>query len=405
MKEKSIKCYGALVMGLLIVLILLPTSLIIAQDQQRGNSYQQSIAPVNSNIKWYSPEEAYELNKTAPKPFFIDVYTDWCGWCKRMDATTFKDPTIAQYLNAYYYPVKFNAEVKDTINFMERPYWNSQAVYVAAYLKTQDSTIKILNDSLRMVGNDTSKVQAIGARLQQATLSRNQMARNGRRTTHDLARDLMNNQMSYPTFVLLFDSLKQNFPLKGYQKPNQLLSVLTFFAEKTYQQTTNLQAYNTLFAKAIQNNQLEKFNFLSVAEMEQQGKQNKKKSLVLVTNKQTYNSYLMENGTFASEEVKVLLNQFYNVSKVDLYEKDSLTLQGKTFVNQQGAHQLPVALLQNQLTFPSIAVLDENQQLIMKIPGFFLPSDFVPVLHFINEDAYKTKTFAEFKKEFLNRKN
>lgn len=51
-------------------------------------------------IRWYSIEEAVELNSKSKakdkKKFFIDVYTDWCGWCKKMDANTFTDPVIVK---------------------------------------------------------------------------------------------------------------------------------------------------------------------------------------------------------------------------------------------------------------------------------------------------------------------
>ena len=50
-------------------------------------------------VKWYSLEEAVALQKKKPKKIFIDMYTDWCGWCKRMDATTFTDPAVSAYLN------------------------------------------------------------------------------------------------------------------------------------------------------------------------------------------------------------------------------------------------------------------------------------------------------------------
>ena len=35
-------------------------------------------------IKWMSIEEAVEANKVEPKLIFVDVYTNWCGWCKKM---------------------------------------------------------------------------------------------------------------------------------------------------------------------------------------------------------------------------------------------------------------------------------------------------------------------------------
>jgi thiol:disulfide interchange protein len=50
-------------------------------------------------IKWYTIEEVQKLNQENPKKIFIDVYTDWCGWCKKMDATTFQDPKIIKLLN------------------------------------------------------------------------------------------------------------------------------------------------------------------------------------------------------------------------------------------------------------------------------------------------------------------
>src|SRR5210317_1574139 len=71
-------------------------------------------------IQWMSIEEAYALTLTeaAPKKIFIDVYTDWCGWCKRMDKATFQNPEVAAYMNAHYYNVKFDAEQKEAIEML-----------------------------------------------------------------------------------------------------------------------------------------------------------------------------------------------------------------------------------------------------------------------------------------------
>jgi thioredoxin-related protein len=69
-------------------------------------------------VKWYTIEEALELNKTQPRKIMIDVYTDWCGWCKVMDKNTFKQPVVSKYLNDNFYPVKFNAEQKEDVNIL-----------------------------------------------------------------------------------------------------------------------------------------------------------------------------------------------------------------------------------------------------------------------------------------------
>lgn len=63
-----------------------------------------------SPVKWMTFEQAVERTKTEKRKIFIDVYTDWCGWCKVMDKNTFADPAVAKLLNEKFYPVKFDAE-------------------------------------------------------------------------------------------------------------------------------------------------------------------------------------------------------------------------------------------------------------------------------------------------------
>ncbi len=64
------------------------------------------------NVQWITWEEAMELSKTEPRKIVVDVYTDWCGWCKKMDKATFQDEEIVEYINENYYAIKFNAEMR-----------------------------------------------------------------------------------------------------------------------------------------------------------------------------------------------------------------------------------------------------------------------------------------------------
>ena len=93
----------------------------------------------NGPINWVSLQEADSLYQIQPKPFFVDVYTDWCGWCKRMDATTFSNQEIANYLNQNFYAVKLDAETKDSILFKGSVFKN-----------TQQEKVKVLLDSLKL---------------------------------------------------------------------------------------------------------------------------------------------------------------------------------------------------------------------------------------------------------------
>ena len=61
-------------------------------------------------VKWMSFEQAIEKSKTEKRKIFIDVYTDWCGWCKVMDKNTFSETQVAKILNEMFYPVKLDAE-------------------------------------------------------------------------------------------------------------------------------------------------------------------------------------------------------------------------------------------------------------------------------------------------------
>jgi len=137
-----------------------------------------------ARIKWYSFEEAYNLNKKKPKKMIVDVYTEWCGWCKKMDAETFTNPTIVKYMNAHYYCVKLDAEQKDTI----------------------------VLDGVKYINPNPG----------------------AKRSTHQLANLLLRNQFSYPSYVFLNEEGKYIVLLPGYHQAKEFEPILSFFGEDVY---------------------------------------------------------------------------------------------------------------------------------------------------------------------------
>ncbi|MDO9552210.1 MULTISPECIES: thioredoxin family protein [Rhodonellum] len=74
-------------------------------------------------INWLTFEEAAAKTAENPRMILVDVYTDWCGWCKKMDKETFTNPAVIAYINKSFYPVKLNAENSSRkFNFKGREY-------------------------------------------------------------------------------------------------------------------------------------------------------------------------------------------------------------------------------------------------------------------------------------------
>ena len=87
-------------------------------------------------IHWLTIEEAQALSEKEPRKIIMDVYTDWCGWCKKMDKTTFADEDVAKYVNEKFYAVKLKADSKDKVTFKGKEFAKgelAQAFRVTGY--------------------------------------------------------------------------------------------------------------------------------------------------------------------------------------------------------------------------------------------------------------------------------
>ncbi|MES2620781.1 MAG: DUF255 domain-containing protein [Bacteroidota bacterium] len=153
-----------------------------------------------NGIKWMTWKEVQEAQKKQPKKIYVDAYTDWCGWCKRMDATTFSNPEIIKYVNQNFYAIKFDAETKEVINFKGKEY-----KFVAQ----------------------------------------------GNRGYNELAAEILNGQLSYPSSIYFDEGMNQIFPVPGYQDPKTFESVLNFVASNSYK-TSTWEKYQAEFKGKVQ---------------------------------------------------------------------------------------------------------------------------------------------------------
>jgi thioredoxin-related protein len=132
-------------------------------------------------VKWLTFEEAVLQQQKKPKKLLIDIYTDWCGYCKKMDKNTYSDPIVAAYINEHYYPVKFNAEDKQPVKFKDRTF-----VFKPEY------------------------------------------------KSHELAISLLNGKMSYPSTVFLDEQMNMIQPLPGYLEAKEFGTILRYFGENAH---------------------------------------------------------------------------------------------------------------------------------------------------------------------------
>jgi len=63
-----------------------------------------------AQLTWKNVNSGMQEAKQTRKYVLADVYTDWCGWCKRLDRDTFTNPELTRFLSEKFVSVKANAE-------------------------------------------------------------------------------------------------------------------------------------------------------------------------------------------------------------------------------------------------------------------------------------------------------
>jgi len=134
-------------------------------------------------IHWLSFEDAIAANIKNPKPILIDVFTDWCGWCKKLDKTTYANKVIIEYVNANFYAVKLDGEGKKDITYKK-------------------NTFKFIES--------------------------------GRNGYHELPAALMNGKLSYPTTVFMTKDQQILQQIPGYLTTERMEKILAFFTNDVY---------------------------------------------------------------------------------------------------------------------------------------------------------------------------
>lgn len=321
-------------------LFLLSISIIIRAQDNPPN-------PETGLVKWMTLKEAQEAVKVQPRPVLVDVYTDWCGWCKHMMKTTYSNPFLAGYINNNFYPVKFNAETKDTIEYLGEKYVNKGT---------------------------------------------------GNRSAHDLAIKLLNGQLSYPTTLFMNNNFKFSLSAAGYLDIPKIEPLLVFILENVYL-TTKAEDFQKRYDQAFYDTiSVKKYpvKWISINEALELNKTKPRKMLVNLYSDFCNSCRVMVKTTYTDSAVAAYLNSNYYTVNFNIVSKDTIRFNGMDFTNKQGVNELAYALTGNSMYLPSISVLSEENKLITNVPYYLSPENMLPVILFFGEDMYLKMKWEDY---------
>ncbi len=309
----------------------------------------------NGLVKWLTLKEAQEKNKEVKKTFLIDIYTDWCGWCKHMMRTTYSNPSLAEYINTNFYPIKFDAETKDTIEYNGKIY-------------------KPLSKEPR--------------------------------TPHELAVYFLGEKLSYPSTMFVTNNFEYKLLSQGFLEDKKLEPILIFFTENVWQ-TTVFDEFNKHFMHTFIDTNFAKIPVkqYSMAELEKLQKKKPKKVLVNINAEFCNTGKVMSKTTFMDTSIANYINKNFYMVEFMATSKDTIVFKNEkhynTLINNFPLHTLAFKITNNRFSLPSLCLLDEQLNTIDVLSFYQSPERMKPILAFIASNSYKTKTFNDFMQEYL----
>jgi thioredoxin-related protein len=322
-------------------------------------SYSKAQTEKDGLVNWLSIKEAQQKNKEVQKPFIIDIYTDWCGWCKHMIKTTYSNAGIANYINSNFYPVKFDAETKDTIEYNGKIY------------------------------KPTSKEP---------------------KTPHELAIKFLGTSLSYPSTMFVTNNFEYNLLSQGFIEDKKIEPLLIFMVENAWRNSVYDEFSKHFNRTFIDTNYVKTpVKIYSVSELEKLQKKKPKKVLVNINADFCNTGRVMTQTTFVDTLIGSYINKYFYLVNINAASNDTIIFKNekyfKVLTNNFPLHSLALKFSNNKLSLPTLCLLDENLNTIDALNFYQSPERIKPILAYIGSNSYKTKTFNDFMQEYTKPKN
>ncbi len=189
-----------------------------------------------------------------------------------MMKTTYADPGLSNYINTYFYPVKFDAETQDTVEYLGEKYVNQSKA---------------------------------------------------KKSTHDLAIKLLGGKLSYPSTIFSNNNFQFNLLSAGYLETKKIEPILIFTVENAFR-TSNFEDFNAAFEKTFYDTSAydKKIKWSTFEEVNKLQKKKSKKTIVFLSTDWCNTGRVMKRTSFIDERtLKMLEEQSHLCLKMILVQR------------------------------------------------------------------------------------
>lgn len=112
-KDMNMKKENILVLALICIALII----IVAHNQiKNGEAIETAVKKVSdrnqksTGIQWKEYSQGLEQAKSQNRHVFLYFHAQWCAYCKKMEQSTFKDDSIASFLNKNFINIQIDTD-------------------------------------------------------------------------------------------------------------------------------------------------------------------------------------------------------------------------------------------------------------------------------------------------------